>query len=99
MTPFQVLVEDLPVPQLLGRIRRRCVDDDLIPVPGLDGGDVRPAALQLPLLDFARPAITHGIRLVACPELVPHPAAGWGLAEQVNAVVTGREDAHSLAFG
>src|SRR5262249_29799888 len=41
VAPLQLVVEDVPLPQPHARITRRRVDDDLVAVPRLDGGDER----------------------------------------------------------
>src|SRR5262249_53977015 len=74
VAPFQLIVDDVPLP-LLARRRRLGVDDDLVAVPRLDGGDELVAALESALLDLAGAAVAGGVLLVAVAELLTAPLA------------------------
>src|SRR5437868_13838226 len=79
--PAQRFIHNVPVPErLLGIVRRR-IDDDLVAVPRLDGGDEFPTSPKLTLLDFAGPSAALGVGLVACTDQTPGPS-GSGVRKQ-----------------
>src|SRR5207244_1325439 len=97
MAPLELLVDDVAVPQLalLGRLG---VDDDLIAVPGFDGGDEFLAVLEFALFDFTCAAFALGVVLVAGAEVGAGPFAGLH-RQQVDAFVAGGEYVLPFAAG
>src|SRR6266542_1294608 len=90
VAPLQLFVDDMTVIQFLRGIIRPRVDNDLVAVPRLDGGEevVLP---QGPLFDLTGAAVTPGIVLVAGPHLRLRPLLALSL-QPMDALVTGSQD-------
>ena len=85
VAPLQVVVDDVAVQQLA---RPRHVDDDLVPVPRLDGGDVQVVALERAVVDLAGPAAAVRRLLVARADERPLPLRVL-VGDQTHALVAG----------
>src|SRR5215471_14268322 len=85
MAPFQLVVQDVTVPQSVRIVGWR-VHNDLVAVPRFDGGNEGPAILELAELDLAGAAAAFGVRLITDAELAALPFLA-DAAEQVDALV------------
>src|SRR5262249_29251058 len=71
--PLEWLVDHVTVPHFFAGVVWLGVDNDLIAVPRLDGGDVLLAVLELALLDLAGAAIAFRVGLVALADMRAGP--------------------------
>src|SRR5438132_3980107 len=85
----------MPLPEALGGIAWRRVNDHLVAVPRLDRGDELMPAFQHPFLYFTAAAIAFGIRLIADSQPSPGPLARHVVTEQVHSLVTGGQQVRS----
>src|SRR5437660_2586573 len=95
VAPAQLFVDDMAVPHraLRGRFG---VDDDLVAVPGLDGGDEAFAVLELALFDLAGAAVALEVGLIARAQVRALPFAALQ-RQELDAFVAGDEDVLALA--
>src|SRR5262249_46981529 len=98
VAPAELFVDHVPVPHLLGRVLGLGVDNDLVAVPWLDGGDVLLAVLQLALLDLAGAAIALRVGLVALADVFAQALVAVA-RQQVDALVAGDQHVLALALG
>src|SRR5262249_10849227 len=91
VAPLQPIVDNVAVPQLLRRVVRRRVDDHLVAVAWLDGGNVLAALREVAEFDLAGAAVAPGVVLVAGAQLRLRPLPAQP-AQHVDAFVAGRED-------